>query len=133
MGVAFYRGADACVLVYDLTNVKTFDALEGWRDEFLIQAGPRDPEHFPFVVLGNKSDLENRQVQQKRAQGWCSAKGDIPYFDTSGKDNTNVEQAFMDIAKNALKQESEEEVEIPTLVQVGHIGGKAGGADACGC
>ena len=40
LGVAFYRGADACVLVYDLTNVKTFDALEGWRDEFLIQVLP---------------------------------------------------------------------------------------------
>lgn len=28
----------------------------------MIQASPRDPENFPFVVLGNKIDLENRQV-----------------------------------------------------------------------
>lgn len=36
--------------------------MDSWRDEFLIQASPRDPENFPFVVLGNKIDLENRQV-----------------------------------------------------------------------
>lgn len=37
LGVAFYRGADCCVLVYDVNNSKTFDNLENWRDEFLIQ------------------------------------------------------------------------------------------------
>lgn len=62
LGVAFYRGADCCVLVYDVTNANTFKTLDSWRDEFLIQASPRDPENFPFVVIGNKIDLENRQV-----------------------------------------------------------------------
>lgn len=62
LGVAFYRGADCCVLVFDVTAPNTFKTLDSWRDEFLIQASPRDPEHFPFVVLGNKIDLENRQV-----------------------------------------------------------------------
>ena len=62
MGVAFYRGADCCVLVFDVTAPNTFKTLDSWRDEFLIQASPRDPENFPFVVLGNKIDLENRQV-----------------------------------------------------------------------
>lgn len=62
LGVAFYRGADCCVLVFDVTAPNTFKTLDSWRDEFLIQASPRDPENFPFVVLGNKIDLENRQV-----------------------------------------------------------------------
>ena len=62
LGVAFYRGADCCVLVYDVTVPNTFKTLDSWRDEFLIQASPRDPEHFPFVVIGNKIDLENRAV-----------------------------------------------------------------------
>lgn len=60
--MAFYRGADCCVLVFDVTNTNSFKTLDSWRDEFLIQASPRDPENFPFVVLGNKVDLENRAV-----------------------------------------------------------------------
>ncbi len=62
LGVAFYRGADCCVVVFDVTAPNTFKTLDSWRDEFLIQASPRDPENFPFVVLGNKVDLENRAV-----------------------------------------------------------------------
>ena len=62
LGVAFYRGADCCVLVFDVTMPNTFKSLDSWRDEFLIQASPRDPENFPFVVIGNKIDLENRAV-----------------------------------------------------------------------
>ena len=62
LGVAFYRGADCCVLVFDVTQPSTFKTLDSWRDEFLIQASPRDPENFPFVLLGNKVDLENRAV-----------------------------------------------------------------------
>merc|ERR1712070_1370522 len=62
LGVAFYRGADSCVLVYDVTNPKTFENLDNWRDEFLIQASPKNPDNFPFVVLGNKIDQEGGQT-----------------------------------------------------------------------
>lgn len=103
--MAFYRGADSCVLVFDVTTAKTFENLDSWRDEFLIQAGPPDPDNFPFVVIGNKIDLDNRWVQQKRALAWCAAKGNIPYFETSAKEAINVEQAFQTIAKNALGKE----------------------------
>lgn len=37
LGVAFYRGADCCVLVYDVNVAKSFDNLNHWREEFLIQ------------------------------------------------------------------------------------------------
>ena len=83
------------------------------------QAGPRDPDNFPFVVLGNKIDLENqRVVSQKKALAWCQAKGNIPYFETSAKEATNVEQAFQTIARNALKQETEDDLYIPDTVDV---------------
>lgn len=116
LGVAFYRGADCCVLVYDVNNSKSFDALDSWRDEFLIQASPRDPDNFPFVVLGNKIDVEESkrvvsmdqevlvaetrklmqslQISTKRAMTFCQSKGGIPYFETSAKEAINVEQAF---------------------------------------
>ncbi|KAI4725175.1 ras-related protein-like protein [Aureobasidium sp. EXF-10728] len=107
LGVAFYRGADCCVLVYDVNNSKSFDTLDSWRDEFLIQASPMDPESFPFVVLGNKVDVEEskRMVSSKRAMAFCQSKGGIPYFETSAKEAINVEQAFEVIARNALAQE----------------------------
>merc|ERR1719231_737458 len=57
LGVAFYRGADCCVLVHDITDAKSFDNLEMWMEEFLAHAAPRNQETFPFVVLGNKADL----------------------------------------------------------------------------
>ena len=69
-----------------------------------MQASPRDPDNFPFVVLGNKIDLDNRAVSTKRAQTWCQSKNEIPYFETSAKEAINVEQAFQTIAKNALAQ-----------------------------
>lgn len=96
LGVAFYRGADCCVLVYDVNNSKSFDTLDSWRDEFLIQASPMDPESFPFVVLGNKVDVDEskRMIPSKRASAFCQSKGGIPYFETSAKEAVNVEQAF---------------------------------------
>ncbi|TEB25362.1 putative GTPase [Coprinellus micaceus] len=103
LGVAFYRGADCCVLVFDVNSSKSFQALESWRDEFLIQASPNDPEEFPFVVLGNKVD-----VSQKRAMTWCQAKGNLPYFETSAKEAINVEQAFQSVAVKALQQGHED-------------------------
>src|SRR6201992_1859073 len=86
LGVAVYRGADCCVLVYDVNNAKSFETLESWRDEFLIQASPMDPESFPFVsfcslqssriilsdrtqvVIGNKIDVE----ESKRVVSGCN-------------------------------------------------------------
>merc|ERR1711907_615598 len=109
LGVAFYRGADCCVLVYDLTAPKTFESLDSWRDEFLIQASPRDPDNFPFVVIGNKSDLgDKRKVSSARAQQWCKSKNDIPYHETSAAQAVNVDTAFQEIARKALKQDKPE-------------------------
>lgn len=102
---SYYRGADGCVLVFDTTDQKTFKSLEIWRDEFLLNTNPKDPENFPFVVLGNKVDLENRQVTAKRAQLWCQSMNDIPYLETSAKEGLNVTCAFQMIARNALAKD----------------------------
>ncbi|XP_016978501.1 ras-related protein Rab-7a [Drosophila rhopaloa] len=135
LGVAFYRGADCCVLVYDVTAPNSFKNLDSWRDEFLIQASPRDPEHFPFVVLGNKVDLDNRQVSTRRAQQWCQSKNDIPYYETSAKEGFNVEMAFQVIAKNALELEAEAEVinDFPDQITLGSQNNRPGNPDNCQC
>jgi len=45
---------------------------------------------------------------------WCQSKGNIPYFETSAKEAINVEQAFQTVAKNALQQETEEQMYVST-------------------
>ncbi|EFC40735.1 rab family small GTPase [Naegleria gruberi] len=109
LGFAFFRGSDACVLVFDITVPKTFENVNNWRDEFLMQTTPEDPDNFPFVLIGNKVDMENmRQVQQKQVTNWCRSKGNIPYFECSAKDGTNVENAFVTLAKRALSVAKED-------------------------
>ncbi|CAD6233581.1 unnamed protein product [Miscanthus lutarioriparius] len=125
LGVAFYRGADCCVLVYDVNVTKSFEKLNNWREEFLIQASPSDPENFPFVVLGNKIDVDggnSRTVSEKKAKAWCASKGNIPYFETSAKEGFNVEAAFECIARNAVKNEPEEDMYLPDTIDVGGAG-----------
>ena len=52
-----------------MTNAKSFDNIGKWKEGFLEHAAPHDPNNFPFVLIGNKSDLEeNRTVQAQRAQ-----------------------------------------------------------------
>jgi len=104
LGVAFYRGADCCALVFDVNVAKTFENLESWRDEFLIQSAPKDTATFPFVVIGNKIDLDGRVVSKKRAMAWCQEKGGLQYFETSARESVNVEQAFQTMAKLAFQR-----------------------------
>lgn len=111
LGVAFYRGADCCVLVYDVTNLKSFENISSWKDEFLIQANVKNPDNFPFVVLGNKVDVEESKkvVSAKKAQQFAQNLGNLPLFQTSAKEAVNIDQAFDVIARNALQQEESEE------------------------
>ena len=51
LGVAFYRGADCCVLVYDVNSMKSFDNLNNWREEFLIQVGLCSSLWITFTIL----------------------------------------------------------------------------------
>ena len=54
---------------------KSFDSLDSWRDEFLMQGQPKDPENFPFVVLGNKLDKANeRKVPDSIHPRWLTKK-----------------------------------------------------------
>jgi Ras-related protein Rab-7A len=48
-------------------------------------------------------------VSEKKAKQWCAGKGNIPHYDTSAKDDINVEAAFVCIARNALRNEVEED------------------------
>ena len=103
LGQAFYRGAEVCVLVYDITKADSFEALETWREEFIAQAKPANEDDFPFLVIGNKLDLQKeRAVATSRALNWCRHKNIKTFYECSASDDTNVTKAFEDIATKAL-------------------------------
>lgn len=133
LGVAFYRGSDACVLVYDVTNKKSFANLDKWRREFLKQCNPPDAATFPFIVLGNKIDVDpaRRVVSDADAQAWCTEHTNIPHFQVSAKEGTNVEQAFLDVATRACSRKVEEEVYIPDSLDLKDTGGNDEQGCAC--
>eukprot|EP00178_Gracilaria_changii_P001543 TRINITY_DN1209_c2_g1_i1.p3 TRINITY_DN1209_c2_g1~~TRINITY_DN1209_c2_g1_i1.p3 ORF type:complete len:208 (+),score=47.24 TRINITY_DN1209_c2_g1_i1:416-1039(+) len=134
LGSAFYRGADACVLVYDMTDARSFEALDSWKDEFLVSAAPRDPDSFPFVVMGNKVDVVDRAraVATKKAQEWCAANrvNPLPLFETSAMDDINVEAAFEAVARAALRRGEQDDDFMPDNTV--DINGK-GSEDGCAC
>jgi len=114
LGSAFYRGADACILVFDVTSMESFSHLTSWMEEFNIQAGKRD-----CVLIGNKVDLnDKRSVTSRTAQTWCQKNDEnIKYFETSAKDNSGVEEAFLAVATAALKKKAGavEEDSVPAI------------------
>ena len=135
LGVTFYRGSDACMLVFDVSDRESFESLGRWREEFLCQAKGTnerqssllamseareegEAEPFPFAVLCNKADLPEEQhaVRPEEIEAWCAANGNIPIYRTSAKDGTNVERAFEEVAARVLAAEGEvEQVEIPEI------------------
>jgi Ras-related protein Rab-7A len=120
LGSAFYRGADACVLVYDITSEKSFEQLNTWREEFLNRANPSDPQNYPFVVIGNKVDCESeRRVSLEKAKQWCNTRGpkEINCYETSAKNAVMVETAFLEAITLALSQQnSDPEPVIPDKI-----------------
>ena len=73
-----------------------------------MQGTPKDPDNFPFIVIGNKIDKDNeRKIDLLKVKLWCE-DNNMEYFETSAKDNTNVEETFTAIAKAAASHDSEE-------------------------
>lgn len=103
----FYRGADCCLLTFSVDDRQSFENLGNWQKEFIYYADVKDPEHFPFVVLGNKVDKEDRQVTTEEAQAWCMENGNYPYLETSAKDDTNVTVAFEEAVRQVLAVEEQ--------------------------
>jgi small GTP-binding protein len=98
----FYRGADCCLLTFGVDDQQSLENLSMWKKEFLHYADVQDEDHFPFVVLGNKVDIPERKVQTDEAQSWCHMYN-MPLYETSAKDSTNVDNAFHAAVKRVIE------------------------------
>uniref|UniRef100_A0A7S0ELM2 RJL family GTPase n=1 Tax=Hanusia phi TaxID=3032 RepID=A0A7S0ELM2_9CRYP len=74
----FYRDAQGAILVFDVSNRSSFEALEAWVQE-AYKHGAKDLQ---IAVCGNKCDSKSREVKPKEAQAWANKNGYL-YFETS--------------------------------------------------
>ncbi|KAJ8407058.1 hypothetical protein AAFF_G00287340 [Aldrovandia affinis] len=110
----FYRGSDCCLLTFSVDDDQSFLNLANWKKEFIYYADVKEPESFPFVVLGNKVDVTGRQVSTEDALQWCRENGNPPYYETSAKDATNVAAAFQEAVRRVLAMDERADHLIPT-------------------
>jgi len=105
----YYRGAQAAIVVYDITNVETFEKAKEWIKELQRQASPS----IIIALAGNKADLSSkRKVEVGDAQAYADDNG-ILFMETSAKTAANVNEIFVAIAKKLPKQAPEKVTGIP--------------------
>ena len=96
---SYYRGANAALIIFDITSRATFDALPVWIENFYKNG----PEQKNIILIGNKKDLEEeRQVTQEEAQIFSETNNMI-YFETSAKDGDNIDYVFNYAAEKLLE------------------------------
>mmetsp|Transcript_14398 Transcript_14398/g.15962 ORF Transcript_14398/g.15962 Transcript_14398/m.15962 type:complete len:197 (+) Transcript_14398:37-627(+) len=86
----YYRNADAAVLVYDITDAESFNALQSWYSE--LQKNVPD---CIIMLAGNKLDLgsEKRRVSMEQAEIYAGEK-DCPLLEVSSKTGENIQELF---------------------------------------
>jgi len=97
---SYYRGAHGIIVVYDTTDSETFEHVKTWLHEIDRYAS----ENVNKLLVGNKSDLTTkRQVDHDAAKEFADQVS-IPFLETSAKNATNVEDAFMQMAAHIKKR-----------------------------
>ncbi len=95
---SYYRGAHGIIIAFDITNKKSFYNIEKWM---------KDVEKFGSdasikMIIGTKSDLtKDRKVSEEEIQ-LLADRLDIRYIETSAKDNSNVNEVFVNISNELL-------------------------------
>jgi len=95
----YYRGAQAAIVVYDITNQDSFERAKNWVKELQRQGNP----NIVIALAGNKVDLAaKRTVAIEDAQAYAEENG-ILFMETSAKTAANVNELFVAIAKKLPK------------------------------
>ena len=87
---SFYRQAQGVLIAFDVTNRESFESVKNWIDSIDTHAKP----NIQKVLIGNKIDLvEERKISNTEAQNLAD-EHDIPYFETSAKEDKNVSEVI---------------------------------------
>jgi len=92
---SYYRGAHGILVVYDTTDMRSFDSIQRWLQDIKKYAS----EDVQIILIGNKCDLiENRQISYDQGKEFAN-NIHINFFETSAKNSINIEEAFMTMIK----------------------------------
>ena len=92
--VNYYRGIAGALLVFDVTNINSFDKLDSWINE-LRRLGH---EHIEIIIIGNKTDLKERKIKYNDAIRFAK-KYNIEYIECSSKYYKLCEYVFFRLAQ----------------------------------
>uniref|UniRef100_A0A914XQ92 Uncharacterized protein n=1 Tax=Panagrolaimus superbus TaxID=310955 RepID=A0A914XQ92_9BILA len=95
---SYYRGAMGIMLVYDITNARSFENIAKW----LRNIDEHASEDVVKMLLGNKCDMTDRRVISKERGEKIAIDHQIRFLETSAKSNINIDKAFYDLAEAIL-------------------------------
>ena len=90
-----YKGAAGIVLIYDITNRKTFTNVRKWIKNIKEEA----PNKVILILVGNKADLEEKREVEKEEGEEMAAEYNIPFFESSAQSGLNIKSVFIALAK----------------------------------
>ena len=100
----FFKGVDGVILVYDITNKESFEKIDRW----VKQAKENSPKDVPFMLVGNKSDLEDsRAVSEKDGDDLAKELG-FPFKEVSALTKDNIDDMFEVMVQKILPKKLEE-------------------------
>lgn len=97
---AYYRDAQALLLLYDVTNQSSFDNIRAWLSEIKQYA----EEDVVIMLLGNKVDKPNRVITKEQGEK-LAKQYEVSFMETSAKTGQNVELAFMAVARALISKQ----------------------------
>lgn len=96
----FYRDSEAGIVVFDITDLNSFQKANKWIGELKQARG----DNVFIVLAGNKCDLEDKRVVDKADAQKLAAKYNAPYFETSALKNENIDSVFNSICNNIVER-----------------------------
>ena len=98
----YFNQSDGFIIVYDITDRKSFDDVANWIEQIKEYAG----EYTKNIIVGNKLDLEKmRKVEKDEGKELAEKYGYI-FFETSAQSGKNIDKAFDSLAKNILADDN---------------------------